>query len=139
MTISERDFAKKITSYLDRSNAQLKAGTAYKLQLARGRALAGLATADTATNLTLAGAHGSGGNGSTAQGHYRGAPRWWGSRALWVGIVLIVVSGLVFQQWQATQQVKDITETDAAILSSELPIDAFLDRGFQNWLKLGED
>jgi len=30
---------------------------------------------------------------------------------------------------------QEIAETDAAILSSDLPIDAYLDRGFQVWLK----
>ena len=34
---------------------------------------------------------------------------------------------------------RDIEETDAAILTSDLPIDAYLDRGFQNWLKHGTD
>ena len=51
------------------------------------------------------------------------------------GIALIVAAGFGYQQWQAYQQLNDIEETDAAILSSELPIDAYLDRGFQNWLK----
>ncbi|TMH18595.1 MAG: DUF3619 family protein [Betaproteobacteria bacterium] len=38
----------------------------------------------------------------------------------------------------AAQQARDIEETDAAILSSELPIEAYLDRGFQAWLKRSE-
>jgi hypothetical protein len=59
----------------------------------------------------------------------------WASGRLWLGIALIVVAGFGFQQWQAYQQLNDIEETDAAILSSDLPIDAYLDRGFQNWLK----
>ncbi len=50
--------------------------------------------------------------------------------------MLLVVAAVVgYQQWQAYQQLRDIEETDAAILSSDLPIDAYLDRGFQNWLK----
>jgi hypothetical protein len=57
------------------------------------------------------------------------------SGRLWVGIALIVAAGFGVQQWQAYQQLNDIEETDAAILSSDLPIDAYLDRGFQNWLK----
>ena len=44
-----------------------------------------------------------------------------------------------YNQWQAYQQMKDLEETDAAILSSDLPIDAYLDRGFQNWLKTTAD
>ena len=58
-----------------------------------------------------------------------------GRGRLWIGIALIVAAGFGYQQWQAYQQLNDIEETDAAILSSELPIDAYLDRGFQNWLK----
>jgi hypothetical protein len=33
----------------------------------------------------------------------------------------------------------ELEETDAAILSSDLPIDAYLDRGFQNWLTRTSD
>jgi hypothetical protein len=139
VTINDKDFAKKITTYLDRSSTQLKAGTAYKLQLARAKALERLTQTGTATNLTLAGAQGSGGSGSASHAHFGGGQRWRTSRVLWVGIALIIVSGVWFQQWQATQQAADIAETDAAILSSDLPIDAYLDRGFQNWLKLGSE
>ena len=32
------------------------------------------------------------------------------------------------------QQVSEIEELDAQILSSDLPIDAYLDQGFRNWL-----
>ena len=45
---------------------------------------------------------------------------------------------LSYQYWQTNQQQHDIEETDAAILSSELPIEAYLDRGFQAWLKRSE-
>ena len=51
------------------------------------------------------------------------------------GILLVILALLGFQQWQASYQLRDIEETDAAILTSDLPIDAYLDRGFQNWLK----
>ena len=40
--MNEREIAKKIAGYLDRGTADLKAGTAYKLQLARQKALARL-------------------------------------------------------------------------------------------------
>jgi hypothetical protein len=139
MTIDDKDFAKKITGYLDRGSAQLKVGTTYKLQLARAKALERLAQAESAAHLTLAGAHGLGSGGSAGRARSGGVRRFWNNRVLWAGIVLIVASGVWFQQWQATQQVKDIEETDAAILSSDLPIDAYLDRGFQNWLKLGSE
>ena len=37
--------------------------------------------------------------------------------------------------WQQNQRVAEYEEIDAQLLTDELPIDAYLDRGFQNWLK----
>jgi len=125
-------FAKKITAYLDHGVADLKSGTAYRLQLARAEALARLADpvrvteAQAITSAAIAGA----GSGTASAGRGTGSRGW-----LWLGIAFIVAAGFGYQQWQAYQQLNDIEETDAAILSSELPIDAYLDRGFQNWLK----
>ena len=130
MTTRDDDFAKKITTYLDRSAADLKAGTAYRLQLARAEALARLADPQRATELRVSGANAGGGSGTAG-----GDRSFWASGRLWIGIVLIAAAGFGYQQWQAYQQLNDIEETDAAILSSDLPIDAYLDRGFQNWLK----
>jgi hypothetical protein len=123
-------FSKKITTYLDQAVADLKAGTAYRLQLARAEALARLSDPQRAPETRLAVA-GAGSGSGTASGGRGLSGRGW----LWIGIALIVAAGFGFQQWQAYQQLNDIEETDAAILSSELPIDAYLDRGFQNWLK----
>ena len=130
MTDREREFAKKITTYLDHGAAGLKAGTAYRLQSARQEALARLADPQRATHLQLAGAHAGGGSGTAGGGRSL-----WGTGRLWVGIALIVALGFGVQQWQAYQQLNELEEMDAAILSSDLPIDAYLDRGFQNWLK----
>jgi hypothetical protein len=128
MTTEDRDFAKKIATYLDRGTAALKSGTAYKLQLARSEALARLGDPARAAQpgLVLSGA----GTGSIGGRYgFRISTRYW------VGVLLVILALLGFQQWQAYQQLRDIEETDAAILSSDLPIDAYLDRGFQNWLK----
>jgi hypothetical protein len=131
MTTEDRDFAKKIATYLNRGTADLKAGTAYRLQLARAQALARLADPRRATQpeLALAGA----GRGTIGPRGFRASTRYW------LGILVVLVALFGFQQWQAYQQLRDIEETDAAILSSDLPIDAYLDRGFQNWLKRVSD
>ena len=130
MTTRDDDFAKKITTYLDRGAADLKAGTAYRLQLARAEALPRLADPQRAAELRMAGTNAGGGSGTAG-----GDRSFWASGRLWIGIALIAAAGFGYEQWQAYQQMNDIEETDAAILSSELPIDAYLDRGFQNWLK----
>jgi hypothetical protein len=130
MTTNDQDFAKKITAYLDHGTANLKAGVVYRLQTARQEALARLAEPQRAAGLDLAGANSGGGSGTLGAGR-----SFWTSGRLWIGIALIVAAGFGFQQWQAYSQMNELEETDAAILSSDLPIDAYLDRGFQNWLK----
>ena len=37
--------------------------------------------------------------------------------------------------WQQNQRAAEVEEIDALLLTSDLPIDAYLDRGFQNFLK----
>ena len=134
MTSKDPDFAKKIVTLLDRGAAEIKPGTAYRLQLARQEALARLADPKRAAELQLAGAHAHGASGSSG-----GDRRFWASGRLWVGIALIAAAGFGYQQWVAHQQLKELEETDIAILSSDLPIDAYLDRGFQNWLNHAVD
>jgi hypothetical protein len=132
MTIKDDEFARKLTAYLDHGAANLKAGTAYRLQLARQAALAQLAEPEREKSMGLTPSMAGAGTGRASTG---GAPGLLTSFKLWIGIVLIVGSGFGYQQWQAYQQMTDLEETDAALLASDLPIDAYLDRGFQNWLK----
>ena len=130
MTTYEHDFAKKITGYLDASNRELKSGTLYRLQQARAAALAHAQAPRRAPELALARA----GSGGTMAG-----PRpFYAQVRFWIGIGLIAFAVLGWQQWQAYQAVKDAEEVDAQLLTSDLPIDAYLDRGFQVWLKTAD-
>ena len=122
--MNDTDIAKKITAYLDHGTAEIAAGTAYKLQLARREALSRLGEPQQAIELSLAGA-----GGGTL-----GRRRIVLDLRLWIGILLIGGGFLFYQQWQTVKQIREIEETDTAILTSDLPIEAYLDRGFQNWL-----
>jgi hypothetical protein len=124
--MNQTETAKKITTYLDKGTAQLKAGTAYKLQAARQAALDAMRLPQRSSELALADSRG----GSLSAGR----PLLSDAR-LWIGMLLLVGGVLFFQNWQIAQQTRDIEETDAALLTSELPIEAYLDRGFQNWLR----
>lgn len=61
----------------------------------------------------------------------------------WSGLVLYVVVPLVVllvgfvaaYGWQQNRVIAELEEIDAQLLTDDLPIDAYLDRGFQNWLK----
>jgi hypothetical protein len=48
----------------------------------------------------------------------------------------LLVAGLVgIYSWQQDQRAADAEELDAQLLTDVLPIDAYLDRGFETWLK----
>jgi len=136
MTIDNDNFSKKLTGYLDQGTAELKAGTVYRLQKARAAALARLAVPVGVRASESRLAHAFAGTG--AAGH-AGGKNLWTSARLWLGIAIIVAAGFGYQQWQVYQQVNDIVELDAQILSSDLPIDAYLDQGFRNWLTRDEN
>jgi hypothetical protein len=50
-------------------------------------------------------------------------------------LAMLVASGAAIYTWQQNQRAAELEEIDSLLLSDDLPIDAYLDRGFQNWLK----
>jgi uncharacterized protein DUF3619 len=125
MNDAESQFARRLTAHLDRGAAGMRSGTLYRLQQARAAALAGVGRVRTAdTELATAG----GGYGERS-GLRRTPVR------LFAAVLLIAALGFGFQQWRAAQQVREFEELDLHLLASDLPIDAYLDRGFQNWLR----
>jgi hypothetical protein len=129
--MNDIEISSKITGYLDSGVAAIKAGTAYKLQVAREQALARLAEPEHASQLAMTGA-----GGGTFGG--RRPVRMLSDVRVWVGILLIVGCTLYYQYWTTAQRTRELIETDAAILTSDLPIEAYVDRGFQNWLTHSE-
>jgi hypothetical protein len=120
--MNELQFASRIRHFLNQGT-QLDAATAEKLRAARALALSRqrpepaplLAWADNVL-----------GNG-------------WG----WAGVsarVLLPAAALIvavagIYNWQEKQRLAEVVEIDSQLLTDDLPIDAYLDRGFQNWLK----
>lgn len=125
MTANEKEIARKITAYLDAGAAGLKSGTLYRLGQARAAALARMAEPKRAPELALAGAGGVAGGSRPLYAQAR----------VWVGVALIALAAFGWQQYRVYQAIQDAEEIDAQLLASDLPIDAYLDRGFQNWLK----
>ena len=129
---AEKQIATKITAYLDQGVAGMRAGTAYRLSQARAAALARLdpAYADAAALVP-----------AFAGGGRRGSRRAWTTAPVrWLGVGLIAAAAVFgWQQWRAVQQVHELQDIDLQILSSDLPLDAYLDRGFLNWLRDDSD
>jgi len=49
--------------------------------------------------------------------------------------VALAIGSAAVYTWQQSQQLAEIEEIDSQLLTDDLPIDAYLDRNFQNWLK----
>ena len=50
-------------------------------------------------------------------------------------VVALAVAAVGIYRWQESQRLAEVVEIDSQLLTDDLPIDAYLDRGFQNWLK----
>ena len=50
-------------------------------------------------------------------------------------LVILLAAAFGIYSWQEKQRLAEIVEIDSQLLTDDLPIDAYLDRGFQNWLK----
>jgi hypothetical protein len=52
-----------------------------------------------------------------------------------VSVALLGAGAAGLYTWQQNQRIAELEEIDSQLLTDDLPIDAYLDRGFQNWLK----
>lgn len=61
----------------------------------------------------------------------------WGGLSLRVLVPLaLLVAGLAgIYTWEQNQRIAEVEDIDAQLLTDDLPVEAYLDRGFQNWLK----
>jgi len=56
----------------------------------------------------------------------------------WVAPMVVLVFGLIgIAQWQNDSRITDIAEVDAALLTDDVPPDAYADSGFMAFLKNG--
>jgi len=125
MNQPEHELAKKIVQHLDYGVDQLEPGTRERLAAARRVALS----------------------------RYREAPQavlglaWAGQAVEWVterhlhsarmmaaaAALMIAMAGVVY--WQSINPVNELADIDTGLLTDELPLNAFLDKGFDSWLK----
>ena len=120
--MNETQFASRIRHLLDQGT-QLDATTAQKLRAARELALSRQRPEPAPV---LAWADNVFGNG-------------WGWAGLSARVLLpaaaLIVAVAGIYNWQEKQRLAEVVEIDSQLLTDDLPIDAYLDRGFENWLK----
>ena len=124
--MNELQFANKIRQALNQG-ARLDVHIAERLRAAREQALA---RRKPEREPALAWAR------STAIGVIGGFGGFGGfSLRLLLPTALLVAGLIAIYSWQQDQRAADIEELDAQLLTDDLPIDAYLDRGFETWLK----
>jgi hypothetical protein len=132
----EEQFAAKIRLALNQSASRLDDNTVRRLEQARAAALArhkpGTLMA-AAPSPVLAGA--------AARGHApqpAGPANWW-LRAGWLIPAMAVIMGIfLLHQNQEAQSNAELAKIDAEVLADDLPISAYLDKGFHRYLQQGE-
>jgi hypothetical protein len=117
---NEREFAYKVRHQLNLGAEGIDDITADRLFEARQKALAHQKAAG--VQLSLAGA-----------GHFAADMILPHARAL-VAIVGLVVGVVGVATWNDFQKAAEQEEIDSALLADDLPINAYLDKGFQAWL-----
>ena len=120
--MNETQFGNKIRHLLNQG-LSLDKGAADRLRAARGRALS-RQRSESAPALAWAD------NVLGSLGGWSGV-----SLRLLAPFVALVISVVAIYAWQQNQRLAEVEEIDAQLLTDDLPIDAFLDRNFQNWLK----
>lgn len=127
--MNEHEKGRRIARYLDDSLDALDPAIVRRLEAARSRALTALPDREHAPEVAWAGT-GTGGSG-------RSSSSWAGAfRVLLPATALLVamVGAYVWQEISATPE-----EAEMELLADELPIDAYLDKGFQQWISASLD
>lgn len=121
--MNEPQFGNKVRQILN-EGTQLEGKTLSRLRLAREKALKQQLVAKPVPG--LAWAEGLVGN----FGGYTGF-----SLRLVLPMAVLVGGLVAINSWQQNLRVAEVEEIDALLLTDDLPLDAYLDKGFEAWLK----
>ena len=120
--MNESKFGHQIKRQLDQA-LDLDADTLNRLKVAREQALAHQRMTEPAFALAWVDA---------VVGRLSGNPA---SASIALAGAALILALVGIQYWQQQPSVEEIEEIDAAILTGDLPINAYLDKSFDTWLK----
>jgi hypothetical protein len=120
--MNDREFGNKIKQDLNYGMGRLDVRVTDRLKLARERALDALATQAVPLN-----AYAFAGHAGQSQHSQHLSSRKWVS----ITLLLLALIGGVYWQQQVSNRDDDI---DAGLLSSDLPLNAYIDHDFHSWL-----
>ena len=122
--MNDVQFAHKVRQHLNRGLHELRPDTISRLAVARARALERQKVR--VGQSVLAGA------GGFFQHHFDNYRL---KQVIASIVLLLAVVSSTF--WLADQRVKELGAIDSALLTNDLPLAAFTDKGFDTWLKRG--
>lgn len=127
--MNDAQFGRQVASLLDEGLARVDEDVLTRLQVARKSALSVASAPRHARALALAGSGSSGGNG--------GLRDWFAGPRLWlaVGMLALAASGVTLTEFGADADADATADLDLAILADDLPVTAYIDNGFDTWLK----
>ena len=120
--MNDREFANKIKQDLNYGMGRLETRVTERLKLARERALEVLPSQAVPTSAYAFADH----LGQTQHTHHFSTRKW-----LPLTMLVLALIGAVYWQQQVSNRDDDI---DAALLSSDLPLNAYIDHDFHSWL-----
>jgi len=120
--MNERKFGHQIKQQLDQT-LDLDPAILKRLKAARAQALARQRMAEPAFALAWVDA---------VVGRISGNPA---SASVALAGAALILALVGIQYWQRSPSVEELEEIDTAILTSDLPINAYLDKSFDTWLK----
>lgn len=125
-------FGLKTASYLSFGAADLPYDISERLRAARAQAISQrkIAKKETAGNVVNAG-----GAAALTWGSSDDGLNWWSRIASVLPLIALVVGLLVINSIQDDNRAQELAEVDVALLTDELPPDAFADPGFVQFLK----
>ncbi|WP_277188357.1 DUF3619 family protein [Caballeronia sp. BR00000012568055] len=143
----ENEFALKVVRALDENTSNIPAAAVDRLAQARRAAIARkkpekVAVAAPAFTPVLAGAGASvtmgSGESRAPKGRLGRFARLGGLNLIWpVAALVIGLAGIAY--WEDQQRKAELADIDAAMLSDSLPLDAYLDHGFNAYLSRDRD
>jgi hypothetical protein len=125
-------FGLKTASYLSAGAADLPYDISERLRAARVQAIAKRKVAKTQTS---SGVIGAGGSAALTWGSEDGLS-WWARIGSVLPLVALVVGLLVINSIQNDNRAQEVAEVDVALLTDDLPPEAFADPGFVQYLKV---
>ena len=120
--MNERKFGHQFKQQLDQA-LDLEPATLNRLKVAREQALSRQRMTEPAFALAWVDA---------VVGRLSGNPA---SASIFLAGAALILALVGIQYWQQSPTVEEIEEIDAALLTSDLPINAYLDKSFDTWLK----